>query len=126
MMVAGLVICHGNLAFEFVNAVEKIIGRAEALYPFTNENLSPETLFKQLMNFIRSNDAQDFIIMADLRGGSCWSVAKMLSREYPRISVLSGVNLPMIISFLTKRETVPLSELPSVLAQNTLKGITID
>ncbi|RMF57018.1 MAG: hypothetical protein D6748_12160 [Calditrichaeota bacterium] len=125
-MVSGLVICHGNLAFEFVNAVKGILGHAEALYPFTNENLSPETLYQHLLEFIRSHQMEDIIVMADLRGGSCWAVGKMLSREFPRIKVISGVNLPMLVSFLTKRDSVKIEELPAVLEQDSLRGIVLD
>lgn len=125
-MITGLVICHGNLAFEFVNAVEKILGNTDSLYPFTNENLSPETLYNHLVSFLRKQEGDEVIIMADLRGGSCWTVAKMLSHEFPKIHVISGVNLPMLISFLTKRDTIPPDDLPAILEQDTHRGVRID
>ncbi len=124
-MVTGLVICHGNLAFEFVNAVDKILGNTESLHPFTNENLSPETLYSHLLSFLRQREGDDVIIMADLRGGSCWNVAKMLSHEFPKIHVISGVNLPMLISFLTKRHSIPVEDLPAILEQDTHRGVRI-
>ncbi|MCK6621868.1 MAG: hypothetical protein HUU32_20855 [Calditrichaceae bacterium] len=125
-MVAGIVICHSLLAFELVNAAQKILGRTEFLYPFSNDNMAPGMILQNLTDTLKRNESRQIIAMVDLRGGSCWAAAKMLTREFPETRVLSGVNIPMLISFLTKRDKFPFEELPKILESDALRGITAE
>ncbi len=122
-MVTGLVICHGQLAFEIIDATQKIVGSAEGVYPFTNEDLDNKGLHEKLYQVIREHSSEHIIAMVDLRGGSCWTVAKMLTREFPQLKIVTGINIPMLISFLTKREKLAFEELPQVLKEDAHRGI---
>lgn len=125
-MIIGIVICHSLLAFELVNAVQKILGHAEYVYAFSNDNLAPPIIYQNIIEVIKKNNADKIIAMVDLRGGSCWAVAKMVTREFPQMKVISGVNVPMLISLLTKRDKVPFEELPQVLDTDSHRGILLD
>lgn len=125
-MVIGVVICHGLLAFELVNAVQKILGHSDNLYPFSNDNLAPPVIYQNIVEIIKKKNTSQIILMVDLRGGSCWTVAKMLTREYPQSKVISGVNISMLVSFLTKNSHLPFEELPKVLEDDAHRGITMD
>lgn len=125
-MIYGIVICHSLLAFELVNAVQKILGHSEFLYAFSNDNLTPKIIYQNVIEIIKKNDVSKIIAMVDLRGGSCWAVAKMLTRQYPETKVVSGVNVPMLISFLTKREQFPFEELPQILEADGHRGLAVD
>ena len=125
-MVYGIVICHSLLAFELVNAVQKILGHSEFVYAVSNDNLTPKIIYRNIVEIIKKSGAKKIIAMVDLRGGSCWTVAKMLTREYPDTKVISGVNVPMLISFLTKREHFPFEELPEILETDAHRGVAVD
>ena len=125
-MVIGIVICHSLLAFEIVNAVQKILGHTEHVYPFSNDNLAPKIIYDNINQIIKKNTPGKIIVMVDLRGGSCWTVAKLLNREYPEMRVISGVNTPMLISFLTKRDKIAFEELPETLEKDAIRGIVLD
>lgn len=125
-MINGIVICHGNLAEEIVAAARKIIGPAEHIFAFSNEGLDTKTLTENVAGTIRDNSLNRSLIMVDLRGGSCWTAAKMLTREFPEIKVLSGVNLPMLISFLTKRADLDAEELAERLETDAHRGIWLE
>ncbi len=125
-MITGILICHGQLAFEMINAANKIFGNAQQLYPFSNDFLSPKVLFEQVQQVVEQHRSQGVIIMVDMRGGSCWAAAKMLSKDSPGVHVISGVNIPMLISFLSKRERVSVQELPEVLEADGHRGICLD
>jgi len=93
---------------------------------FSNDNLAPPIIYQNIVEVIKKNNADKMIAMVDLRGGSCWTVAKMITREFPEMKVISGVNVPMLISFLTKRDKVPFGELPQVLDTDSHRGIMLD
>ncbi|MBN2366216.1 MAG: hypothetical protein EH225_09525, partial [Calditrichaeota bacterium] len=64
--------------------------------------------------------------MVDIRGGNCWAVARLLSRSQPGYYVLSGVNLPMIFSFLTKRGETSIQELVRNMKKDAHRGIFLE
>ncbi len=120
----GLIICHRGLAFELVNTVDAIIGHHTELYPFSNEKISPEQLLKELENFVQyKGNPREVVVMVDLLGGSCWTAARMLCRNHPTYRLLSGVNLPMLFSFLTKKDILPYDEFVQILEKDARRGI---
>jgi len=125
-MTEGIIICHGQLAFELIKTVEKILGNVRGLYPFSNCLVAPEVLYNQVAKFIKASNTVNFVIMVDLRGGNCWKVAKMLNRDFPSMKLLSGVNIPMLISFLTKKEKASLSDLTEILERDTHRGVVLE
>jgi mannose/fructose-specific phosphotransferase system component IIA len=68
----------------------------------------------------------DHFIFVDLRGGSCWRVAKMLVKEYPALKVISGVNIPMLVSFLSKKHDHRLDELVKIIETDAHRGIVFE
>ncbi|HQV32861.1 MAG TPA: hypothetical protein PKV71_13335 [Calditrichia bacterium] len=125
-MVLGIMICHGDLAVGLSNAAGRILGPQEGLLAFSNSGLAPRVLYQRVMDALREHEGLPAVIMVDIRGGSCWTVARMINREYPEIPVLSGVNLPMVVSFLTKREREPFENLPELLISGASKGLALD
>lgn len=125
-MIEGIIICHGRLAFELIKTVKKILGSVRGLYPFSNNLIAPEVLYHQLVELVKGSNTVNFVIMVDLRGGNCWKVAKMLQREFPGMKLLSGVNVPMLISFLTKRDKSSLSDLAEILERDTHRGVVFE
>lgn len=122
-MVTGILICHGQLAFELIRTVEKILGPADSLLPFSNEGLSPKTLYDKVMDTLAAKNVEQAVIMVDLRGGSCWMAAKMINKERPTSRVLSGVNVPMLVSFLTKHKQLSFNELVETIEADTHRGV---
>jgi mannose/fructose-specific phosphotransferase system component IIA len=123
----GIVICHKNMANEIVNTAKAIVGHKEDLYSFSNDKLDSKDLCSQIQQFIESNGAPESVIfMVDLRGGNCWTVARILQHENAGYYVISGVNLPMIFSFLTKKNEYSVSELVNILKKDAHRGIVID
>ncbi len=122
-MPTGILICHGQLAFELIKTTEKILGPADSLLPFSNDGLSPETLYSKVADALGEKQIKAAVIMVDLRGGSCWKVAKMINKEIPTSKVLSGVNIPMVVSFLTKHKQLSFNELVETIAADTHRGV---
>ncbi len=124
MMPKGIIICHGKLAFELVQAAERILGNVDQVLTFSNDQLSPQSLYNEVVNTL--NPDEEIIIMVDLRGGNCWRIGKMIEQEFPHSRVISGVNLPMVISFATKRSQLPFEELISTIERDGHRGIVLE
>lgn len=118
--------CHGQLAFEIIRTVEKLFGTATHLHAFSNDGMSPAGLYQEVRKLLDREKPQELLAMVDLRGGSCWTVGKMLAQEEGGMPILSGVNVPMVVSFLSKRERLTFEELPQVLIDDALRGVVLD
>jgi mannose/fructose-specific phosphotransferase system component IIA len=64
--------------------------------------------------------------MADMRGGNCWAIASLISRNEADYHVVSGVNLPMILSFLTKKDQLTVEELAETIEKDGHRGILLE
>ena len=117
-------ITHGPIGAAIIEAVRCIIGTDEGLYALSVNEYSALGLAQKLENLIvDSDDGDGVILMASLKGGSCWNVSAMSSRNRRNVRTLSGVNLPMVLSFMTKREKLSLDDLATKLAEDGKRGI---
>ncbi len=126
-MINGIVLTHGNLGGALVETAERIIGHVENLSSLSSSRMSPKDLKKNLEKLIRIDDEtnRDYFIFVGLKGGHPWHVACTIAREYPNVAVISGVNLPMLLSFLVKRENFPAQDLLQQLRKDACRGIDI-
>jgi PTS system mannose-specific IIA component/fructoselysine and glucoselysine-specific PTS system IIA component len=125
-MTRAILICHGQLAFDFHSNLKKLYGEVPDILTFSNELLAPEVLYKNVVEKINENKNFSFIIMVDLKGGNCWKIGKMLTKEFPKIRLLSGVNVPMLVSFANKKESISFDELVEVLEKDAHRGIVLE
>ncbi len=126
-MIHGILLTHGNLGEAFVKTAERIIGPVKSLSNISSTGMSPKDLKMHLEKMVQNDDEKNStcLIFVDLKGGHPWHVACRIVRENPNVSVISGVNLPMLLSFLIKRENLSLSELLQQLKTDAHRGIDI-
>jgi mannose PTS system EIIA component len=99
---------HGDMPAGMVDAVRHITGCGEdVIVPVSNRGKSPDTLAAEVVAAIGSGPA---IVFTDLQSGSCGFVARRLRLNAPELTVVSGVNLPLLVDFVMNR-TLPLDEL---------------
>ncbi len=123
----SIVICHGSLAFELVEAAYKILGHKDDVYPFSNEKFTTEEVVHKISSLIESKgQPENVVLMVDLRGGNCWTVARLLARSHPGYYVLSGVNMPMLLSFFTKRDQLNIFQLVQTMENDAHRGIALE
>ncbi|GBD92832.1 PTS system mannose-specific EIIAB component [bacterium BMS3Abin05] len=125
-MINGIVLTHSDLGKAFVNTAFRIVGPANRIDSLSSAGLSPKDLKVRLEKIVERDDNDDkTIVFVGLKGGNPWHVACRVAKERPNISVISGLNLPMLLSFLTKRDELPLSGLLEILKIDALRGIDI-
>ena len=123
----GILVTHGEIGRALIDAAERIVGKQEFLQTLSVQKLSVKDIYERLKAMVSGPAKEDdVIIMASLRGGSCWNVSVAVAKEFPRIKVVSGVNLPMVLSFLTKREHFNGEELVEILHQDAIRGVAVN
>lgn len=111
-MVGLIIATHGNTGVELVKSAEMFSGSLAnyetwALNPGDNIELGE----KRLEQYVKELDeGQGVLIMTDLFGGTPSNLALKISmREH--VGVLTGVNFPMLIQFISDREESSMDEL---------------
>jgi len=102
--VAGVVVAHADLAAALIEAAEKISGIEGALTPISNDGLSPDALVAKISDVVGDGPA---VLFTDLSSGSCTFACSTLVRTHPRLAVVTGTNLAMLIDFLFNRDLEP-------------------
>jgi PTS system N-acetylgalactosamine-specific IIA component len=91
---------HGDFARGLVSAVQQISGRGDVFETVSNAALSAEALADAIGAAAASHDA--VVIFTDLPAGSCTLAARRVARDEPRLAVVTGTNLTMLLDFALK------------------------
>ncbi|HUT62858.1 MAG TPA: hypothetical protein VMZ04_02770 [Anaerolineae bacterium] len=120
-MIEGLIVGHRDIGEGIIRALESISGNIKHLSFISNNGLSTNELSGKIREHSINNRHEGLFVFVDVYGGSCWQAAKMAKLH--KIHILSGVNLPMLLSFINKRETYPFHELADILETDGKRGI---
>ncbi len=97
--VPAIVLGHGSVAEGLVSAVERITGITDRLIALSNEGLGTSEIEELLRDRMEATGAT--VVFTDLPAGSCNFAACRLLRLRPDIVVVTGVNLPALLQFVT-------------------------
>ena len=117
----GVVVCHGNLAEALIDAVERISGISGVLVAVSNSDCDRGDLQRRIQDAAGAGSA---IVFTDLASGSCMIAAATQARETGTLSLVSGVNLPMLLDFVFHRD-LPLAEAAARVAASGAKAIRV-
>lgn len=125
-MLGLLVISHGRLAEELVNAVRTIVGPVEALEAVSigwNDEVEAST--RRIKETIKRVDCgQGVLLLTDMFGGTPTNLALALHQP-GKIEIVTGVNLPMLIKFANLREQLELHEAADRIADQGREAIHV-
>src|ERR687894_3315234 len=125
-MIGLVLVTHGRLAVEFRAALEHVVGPQRQLEAVT---IGPDDDVEQRRRDIieavqRVDTGQGVAILTDMFGGTPSNLAiSVMSR--PKVEVLTGINLPMLIKLAKVRETCPLEQAVAAAQEAGRKYITI-
>ena len=85
------------------DTVEMIAGQQENLeaYEAYENGTSDDSFINDLKNSLALSKNDDVIIVTDVLGGSVNNEATQLLKDYPNLTILTGMNLPLIITLVT-------------------------
>lgn len=104
-MIGMIVIAHEHIGAEMLRGVEHVLG-PQALMASLNIDADAdlEQSKEELVKLIRRCDTGDGVLLfADMFGGTPCNLALSCMQEY-RVEVISGFNLPMLVTAATKRQ----------------------
>ncbi|WP_067733100.1 PTS sugar transporter subunit IIA [Novosphingobium naphthalenivorans] len=104
-MIGMILVTHGNLAEEFVHAMEHVVGdQADVETVCIGPNDDMERRRSEIAEAITKVDSgAGVIILTDLFGGTPSNLAISLMQA-GKVEVIAGINLPMLIRLAKARE----------------------
>ncbi|MFQ5511758.1 MAG: PTS sugar transporter subunit IIA [Candidatus Krumholzibacteriia bacterium] len=124
-MTAGIIVTHGALAEELLGTARLILGDFSHCHGVTNSHKSPQTLYDEILLLLESEKGNPCIIFVDYFGGSCSHACLRIEIAHPDIRVISGVNLPMLLAFVNKRDTLPPDDLTAEIVKRGQDSIKV-
>ncbi|MHA6316957.1 PTS sugar transporter subunit IIA [Altererythrobacter sp. CAU 1778] len=108
-MIGLILVTHGNLADEFIHAMEHVVGKQEAIVAVCiGPNDDMESRRREIRTAVNEVDAgKGAIILTDLFGGTPSNLAISLL-DPGRVEVIAGINLPMLIRLAGARKAMTL------------------
>jgi PTS system mannose-specific IIA component len=120
---ATFIVTHEQMAICLQKASEKILGEQKNLFPYTNLKDSLPVLAKKITKNIEEIKAKHVVFFVDLAGGSCWNLANMIQKQYKNVTIIAGVNMPMLISYFTNLNEIPFKALMKKIVNDGSRGI---
>jgi PTS system mannose-specific IIA component len=124
-MIRGIVVTHGNLSHELLQTAQMIFGEFADCVAVSSASKSPQALLDELTRIAPSSAADQAILFVDFYGGGCGYACVKYQQSHPDVPIISGVNLPMILTFLNKRGEVPFDKLVRDVVVKGRDSITI-
>lgn len=110
-MIGLIIVTHGNLAREFVAALEHVVGPQQQIAAIS---IAPNDDMEERRNAIiaavkKVGSGDGVIILTDMFGGTPSNLAISVM-DSGSVEVIAGVNLPMLVKLARVREEVALTD----------------
>jgi len=122
--VPGILVAHGRLAAELKLTAESIGGPAPDLLCLSNVDRRPEELSEDIGAAIDER-GPGTVVLVDLAGGSCCTAALRAARTRPKTVIVAGINLALLLDFLSKREDYASAELVTHMTERGHSGLKV-
>jgi mannose PTS system EIIA component len=110
-MIGLVLVTHGDLAREFVKALEHVVGpqpRVECICIGPDDDM--EQRRQDILEAIaRVEDGAGVVLLTDMFGGTPSNMAISVMNS-PKIEVIAGVNLPLLVKLAKIRSERPIGE----------------
>jgi mannose/fructose-specific phosphotransferase system component IIA len=123
--IIGIVITHGNLADELLNTVRLIVGEIHDCYALSGSDLCKEEVVDKIHNMIDNDGKRHIVLFVDYFGGSCCASGVQATRKLKNVKIISGVNLPMLLDFVTKQGRMGFEEIVDHLVHRGQESVRV-
>jgi PTS system mannose-specific IIA component len=114
---AAIVVTHGRLAAELVRTTVNILGKVEDLYFVCSEDYGDSMIVEKIKKIMEEYKEEHTVLFADYSGGSCFLNCARATAGVKGVKVISGVNLPILLDFVTKRSLMNYEEMTNHLVK---------
>jgi mannose PTS system EIIA component len=125
-MIGIVLVTHGRLAVEFRAALEHVVGQQQQIEAVTigpDDNV--ERRRHDIIEAVKRVDSGDGVaILTDMFGGTPSNLSISVMNR-PKVEVLAGINLPMLVKLAKVRDEAPLAEAVAAAQEAGRKYITV-
>ncbi len=103
-MIGLVLVTHGRLALEFIDALEHIVGpQANVAAICIGPDDDMEKRRKEIIDSVKKVDEGDgVVLLTDMFGGTPSNLAISVL-DHGKVEVIAGINLPMLVKLATVR-----------------------
>jgi mannose/fructose-specific phosphotransferase system component IIA len=123
-MVKGLIVGHRDFGAAVLRVMETVCGDVSEITFLSNDGFSADEMMEEIRGICSFGADDGVVVFVDMYGGSCWRAAKRAQESGCRI--VTGFNLPMLLSFIHKRQTMSFDDLVDAIAKDGKRAITVD
>ena len=110
-MIGLVLVTHGNLALEFISAMQHVVGKQEqveavCIGPEDDMEMRREEILKKAGEV---NSGSGTIVLTDMFGGTPSNLAISIMDRAP-VEIIAGINLPMLIKLASLSKDKSLKE----------------
>ena len=110
-MIGLVLVTHGNLALEFISAMQHVVGKQEqveavCIGPEDDMEMRREEILKKAGEV---NSGSGTIVLTDMFGGTPSNLAISIMDRAP-VEIIAGINLPMLNKLASLRKDKSLKE----------------
>ena len=110
-MIGLVLVTHGNLALEFISAMQHVVGKQEqveavCIGPEDDMEMRREEILKKAGEV---NSGSGTFVLTDMFGGTPSNLAISIMDRAP-VEIIAGINLPMLIKLASLRKDKSLKE----------------
>ena len=125
-MIGLVLVTHGRLAVEFRAALEHVVGHQEQIETIT---IGPDDDVEQRRRDIieavtRADSGDGVVILTDMFGGTPSNLS-ISCMNRPKVEVVAGINLPMLVKLAKVREERSLPDAIAMAQEAGRKYVTI-
>jgi mannose PTS system EIIA component len=125
-MIGLVLVTHGRLAVEFRAALEHVVGHQEQIETIT---IGPDDDVEQRRRDIieavtRADSGDGVVILTDMFGGTPSNLSISVMNR-PKVEVVAGINLPMLVKLAKVRADFPLEKSVAAAQEAGKKYITV-
>ncbi|MDT3392982.1 MAG: hypothetical protein LIR10_00190 [Bacillota bacterium] len=110
-----ILVSHGKLALGLKDTLEMIVGQVDGLYAFSAYSDGSEDQYLKAIDAILETDTTEpILIITDVLGGSVNNEVWQLLATHPQLIVLTGMNLPLLMTLVTYPNQVTLETIGEI------------
>lgn len=116
---------HGSLAEGMLSAAQTIMGCTQGITAYGLDTYkTPQDIYLLLKDQIENNQEQEYILLCDINGGSVHNQLMHLC-IYPRVYLMTGMTLSIVLELLLTRDRGDTEELLRKTMDNARKNILL-
>ncbi len=125
-MVGIVVVSHGKLAGALISSVQSLVGNLEKIrgVQIWSKDAEDEVKHRIRKQMAEVDDGDGVVILTDILGGTP-TTASLSFLEDDRVEVVTGVNVPMLVTLASYRKGRSLKEIGSLVRKSGRRGIIL-